>query len=138
MRGECAVRFRKPTLMEDDNDPHVHIMRPEYVRRRYYGQKPRRRAPPETRADVEGPYGHGLEGISAPIVFCPPRRQQRLPVSGTNSFTFTRALRETDEELLARLAQSKAKGEREEQRVHEDRKRKAAPQEGKEGKPTKR
>ncbi|KAJ7440831.1 hypothetical protein B0H11DRAFT_2252649 [Mycena galericulata] len=103
---------------------HIQYMYPHLAR-----QQRRRNAPPSRRAyqqaaDLQGPYGHGLDGGNAPPIVVTRPAAYRAPAAPKRT-SADQALRDNDAKLLARLAESKTKREGEEE-VKRQLKRKAA------------
>ncbi|KAJ7763611.1 hypothetical protein DFH07DRAFT_956420 [Mycena maculata] len=80
---------------------------------------PRRAGPQDDAAP--GPYGHGMNGSSAPVVITrPPEYLPRKAAPRRPSAD--QALRDSDAKLLAQLAESKSKQEKHEKLVRTKRK----------------
>ncbi|KAJ7114744.1 hypothetical protein C8R44DRAFT_880826 [Mycena epipterygia] len=134
LRGECSrLNWDMEPSAPYDNMGGVYVMHPSLIRRRR-GQRhlaapyvPRPPAP-----DMLGPYGHGLEVTSAPVIITRPEcyRDKRPPVRSGPSAADLRT-RNSDATLLARLAASSKDRDKKQQAP---RKRKAVLDNGKDRK----
>lgn len=117
--------------MADDQEERVHIMLPEMVPHWRRGPRTRKLYPRRAkRQEMEGPYGHGLGDQPPPVIYVPPpgrRNPTHTMPSGSNSKAVIRASRDSDAELLARLAKSKAESKKEPPVPKLQQKRKAEP-----------